>query len=51
MVRVGNSVPQQMKILLIQLKRIGDLILTTPAVAAVPRSPRKAPAARFPVPP
>src|SRR6266478_2761054 len=35
MVRVGNSVPQQMKILLIQLKRIGDLILTTPAVAAV----------------
>jgi len=34
-VRVGNSVPQQMKILLIQLKRIGDLILTTPAVAAV----------------
>src|SRR5207245_9874263 len=30
-VRVGNSVPQQMKILLIQLKRIGDLILTTPA--------------------
>src|SRR5260370_31859709 len=34
MVRVGNSVPQQMKILLIQLKRIGDLILTTPAVAA-----------------
>src|SRR5438270_8211481 len=34
-VRVGNSVPQQMKILLIQLKRIGDLILTTPAIAAV----------------
>src|SRR5947208_8089772 len=34
-VRVGNSVPQQMKILLIQLKRIGDLILTAPAVAAV----------------
>jgi heptosyltransferase III len=36
MVRVENSAPlQKMNILFIQLKRIGDLILTTPAIAAV----------------